>query len=152
MKLHWLIAVLGLVLIGFAPTGSAAQQVTDLGPGYVDTINAIRAKAGRSPLKVSAALTKAAAGHVRDMAANNFFSHTGSDGSRMSDRARRVGYGFCHIAENIGAGYPSVDAALKGWMDSPPHRKNMLSPNVTELGFVRTPGLLWVILLGKPGC
>ncbi|HSX85932.1 MAG TPA: CAP domain-containing protein, partial [Cellvibrio sp.] len=43
--------------------------------------------------------------HSTDMATNNFFSHTGSDGSSPFDRMRREGYQFRTAGENISAGY-----------------------------------------------
>ncbi|WP_238987417.1 CAP domain-containing protein [Roseovarius dicentrarchi] len=113
--------------------------------------NAIRADAGLTPLSSSAALGRAAAGHARDMAQNGFFSHTGSNGSGIGDRARAVGYGFCFIAENIAQGQSSVDEVMTGWMNSTGHRRNILSEGAREYALVRE-GDIWVMMLGRPGC
>src|SRR4029078_2922373 len=36
--------------------------------------------------------------------------------------------------ENVSAGYHTLAEAFSGWRDSPPHRANMLSRDVTKLG------------------
>ncbi len=125
-----------------------AQDVSGAAKGQT---NALRANAGLEPLGISAALTRAAAGHARDMAQNGFFSHTGSNGSGIGDRARAVGYGFCFIAENIARGQTSVNDVLNGWMNSTGHRRNILSEGAREFALVRQ-GDIWVMMLGRPGC
>src|SRR5919109_1185606 len=51
------------------------------------------------------------------------------------DRDAVAGYtGWSAIGENIAAGYPTPEAVVAGWMSSPGHRANILSPNFTEIG------------------
>lgn len=38
------------------------------------------------------------------------------------------------IGENIGAGYPTPEEVVAGWMDSPGHRANILSESFTQVG------------------
>ena len=38
------------------------------------------------------------------------------------------------MAENIAAGYPTAEDVVSGWMNSPGHRANILSPKYTEVG------------------
>jgi uncharacterized protein YkwD len=52
----------------------------------------------------------------------------------LADRAHYVGYGFGEIAENVALGYPSAEAVVEGWMNSPGHRANILNPGVVETG------------------
>ncbi|MCQ0093499.1 CAP domain-containing protein [Roseovarius sp. M141] len=131
---------------------SAAPAVAqDMGAAAQGQTNALRANAGAEPLGVSAALTRAAGGHARDMAQNGFFSHTGSDGSGIGDRARAAGYGFCFIAENIAQGQGSLDEVMTGWMNSTGHRRNILSEGAREFALMRE-GNIWVMVLGRPGC
>ncbi|MGM8228840.1 CAP domain-containing protein [Cellvibrio sp. ARAG 10.3] len=75
--------------------------------------------------------------HSADMASNNFFSHTGSDGSSPFDRMRREGYQFSTAGENIGAGYRTVDAAVNGWLNSAGHCSNIMNPNFQDMGAAR---------------
>ena len=79
-------------------------------------------------------LTRAARAHSRDMARNNFFSHTGSDGLKVWDRALAEGYSYRYIGENIAAGYANVGSVQSGWLSSPGHCKNLMSANFTHMG------------------
>lgn len=68
------------------------------------------------------------------MALQDFFSHTGIDGSTMVQRIQTTGYQFSSAAENIAAGYTTPEQVVAGWMESPGHRANILNPNLTEIG------------------
>lgn len=68
------------------------------------------------------------------MAHNDFFGHTGSNGSSATDRISTTGYDYQTSAENVAAGYSSAAAVVEGWMNSPSHRANILNPNVTQMG------------------
>ncbi|TNF58102.1 MAG: CAP domain-containing protein, partial [Rhodobacteraceae bacterium] len=95
-------------------------------PAVLAAVNALRAEAGRPALAYSERLAAIADGHARDMGARSFFSHRGSDGSDLGQRARRGGYRYCFIAENIARGQPDLRAVVGAWAGSPGHRRNML--------------------------
>ena len=100
-------------------------------------VNYQRAQAGASPLSASSALTSAARNHSQDMATNNFFSHTGSNGSSPFNRMSAAGFSYSSAAENIYAGNGgnnSASAAVSAWMGSEGHRINMLNPTYTHAG------------------
>lgn len=59
---------------------------------------------------------RAAVGHSDDMASNNFFSHTGSNGSTLGSRAADAGFDSFPLGENIAAGFQSVRAVVLAWM------------------------------------
>lgn len=105
---------------------SAAQEV-------VAIVNQERAAAGCPPLGISAELTVAAQSHSEDMAVNNFFGHTGSNGSSPWDRIATAGYP-AGAAENVAVGYATADAVMQAWMGSSGHRKNILNCTLTEIG------------------
>jgi hypothetical protein len=100
-------------------------------------VNAVRSVARKcgdvaypaaAPLAWSDALYTAAAAHAEDMANNNNFSHTGSDGSSPGQRITASGYGpLTYYGENVGAGYGSIDDVIKSWLNSPDHCKNIMS-------------------------
>ncbi len=96
--------------------------------------NQERAGAGLQPLTLNLRLIRAAQGHSESMAVDDFFGHTGADGSTMAERVSSEGYVYRFAAENVGAGYSSPAAVVEGWMNSPGHRANILSSNPTELG------------------
>lgn len=128
------------------------QSVTGETLSAQAALNAIRREAGREPVTQSDRLSRVARDHARDMAQSGFFAHQGSDGSSVGERARRAGYGYCAIAENIAKGQRSLDEVMRGWRNSPSHRRNMLSPKYTEFGLARAAGDLWVMVLARPGC
>ncbi|MFN3210992.1 MAG: CAP domain-containing protein [Roseovarius sp.] len=140
------------ILVALACQPSAAQDATERSRAALGWINAYRAAQGRPSLDVSAALSRAARMHAEDMARHGHFSHTGSDGSSVADRARRVGYRYCFIAENIARGQAGLDAVLNGWAASPGHRRNMLSRDAESVALVEAPGRVWVMVLGRAGC
>jgi uncharacterized protein YkwD len=88
--------------------------------------NRIRAEAKLPPLSVSAKLQAAADAHARDMAARGKMSHTGSDGSTVVERTKARNYRCYRVGENIAHGRYNTDRLMKGWMDSPPHKRNIL--------------------------
>lgn len=113
-------------------TGNSSYENT-----IVSLINQERTDQGLHPLTTKGPLTAAARVHSTDMACNEFISHTGSDGSRPSDRVAAQGYSFSWIGENIYAGGGSHNApqsAFNWWMNSTPHYNNMLSPNYQSIG------------------
>jgi len=116
--------------------------------------NAERAKYGLSALTLSSSLGRAAQKHAESMATENYFSHTGSDGSSASDRAKREGYSS-GAGENISAGRKSPSDTIKGWMNSSGHRANILNATYTEIGFGHaygsssTYGHYWVQVFGS---
>ena len=95
-------------------------------------MNAVRAKHGKAPLKLSPALSAAARSHSQAMASKGFFSHNSANGSSFSTRIRKwygpKGYRSWAAGENLLWRSPDVDAAaaVQMWMESPPHRANLL--------------------------
>ena len=102
-------------------------------------VNAERAKVGCAPLTLDARLTAAAAGHSRDMAATDLFSHDSRDGRSFADRIRAAGYPTPR-AENIAAGQRTPAAVMAAWMNSPGHRRNILDCTATDIGVASANG------------
>ena len=108
---------------------------------FLTLINNYRAGYGLSPLTMSITLCNSSEGHSYDMAINNFFSHTGSNGSSFSDRIRAAGYFYnTSMGENIAAGYADAQSVFNAWRNSPSHDENMLSPNYHAIGIGRVYG------------
>lgn len=120
-------------------------------------INTERIKKGLALLSWNDDLSRAARKHSRDMAERSYFSHVSPDGNDFSDRYRREGYS-CSIAvrETIYSGAENLyqnnlydrvvfmngrahydwntmqemaESTVQGWMNSPGHRKNILTPH-----------------------
>jgi len=96
----------------------------------LESVNAERAKVNLDPLCYNKKLTAASENHANDMIANDFFSHTGSDGSQPWDRMEDAGYSWGSAAENIAYGQTSVKEVMNAWMNSPGHKANILGGNV----------------------
>jgi PKD repeat protein len=86
------------------------------------------------PLKKESHIDDAALRHSTDMAVNEHFSHTGTDGSSVGDRMTDAGYIWYTCGENIAAGYTSPAAVVQGWMDSPGHHANIMYTAFREIG------------------
>jgi uncharacterized protein YkwD len=97
-------------------------------------INQARCAASITPLTVNPLLNNAATLHSIDMAVNNFFDHTGSDGSDVGTRVSAQGYPWIWVGENIAGGQTSIAQAFNSWWNSPPHQANMLNPDFREMG------------------
>lgn len=93
-------------------------------------------------LQWNSLLEQAAQIHSNDMNQNNFFSHTGSNGSDVGDRLSQVGYNVSYHGENIANGYPTEQSVIDGWLESAGHCRNIMNPNYTQMG-VATAGSYW---------
>ena len=100
----------------------------------LELTNEERTKAGLDPLKLNDKLANAADDHSDSMAQDDFFSHTGADGSSVSDRVESNGYQYSTVGENIAAGQTTAQDVVQSWMDSPGHRANILNADYTEIG------------------
>lgn len=97
-------------------------------------VNIERNSIGLSSLKASNELSNVARMKSQDMADSNYFSHTSPTYGSPFDMMKRFGIRYNAAGENIAKGYPSVEKVMEGWMNSPGHKKNILSPNFGTLG------------------
>jgi uncharacterized protein YkwD len=118
-------------------------------------VSAYRAQNGLGPVSVDSRLMQAAAEQARAMGERDKLSH--SSGGSLARRVSGVGYDWGATAENIGAGYSSLEAVMAGWKASSGHRKNLLNPRVTDVGIaaVATPpgskkSSYWALILAMP--
>lgn len=115
---------------------AAGQRVLDL----VNQTRRSRRHCGNTafdaapPLRWNDALAEAARLHSEEMARFNFLSHSGRDGSTSAQRVERAGYRYRAMGENIAGGQLKPEDAVAGWIDSPGHCANLMSPVFTEMG------------------
>ncbi|MEM9134948.1 MAG: CAP domain-containing protein [Actinomycetota bacterium] len=100
----------------------------------LNLVNAERSKAGCSAVSLNGTLNNAADGHAHDMANNDYFSHTGLNGSSPGDRITAAGYSWRTYGENIAAGQRDAQQVMTAWMNSSGHRANILNCSFAELG------------------
>lgn len=144
--------LLALFILVFAVRVQAAEYDAKL----LRLTNAERQKTGLPPLCLSSVLGQAAQSHARDMVRNNYFSHTGLDGSSPRDRVSALmAYGPT-LGENLYVGLSTPEEVIAGWMNSQAHRVNILDAKYTEIGFgyaydaTSSYGHYWVQVFGKP--
>lgn len=125
-----------------APSAGSGRSVSydALETRVVAEINTLRRRHGLAPLRVSRPLTLAAETHGAAMASGGFFSHDSRDGTPFWKRIHRYygssGYGLWSVGENLAWASPRIDAAqtLRMWIDSPGHRRVLLTPKWREVG------------------
>jgi uncharacterized protein YkwD len=114
------------------------SRVSDL---IIRLANEFRKQEGRREVKGNAKLAETVRYFADYMASTDKYGYT-ADGDQPSERAKKHGYQFCVIAENITYEYKSTrftteelaKGFFEGWKKSPEHRKNMLDSDVTETG------------------
>lgn len=92
----------------------------------VDLHNEARRDEKLRTLQVSRKLQEAAQKHAEDMAERAEMTHKGEDGSTPAERIKAEGYRYRRVGENIAYGQFSNKGVMEGWLDSPPHKKNIL--------------------------
>jgi uncharacterized protein YkwD len=135
-----------------APAGACAAS-DDPAAGAVVQARAItclanwaRAQDRRGRLTQRPALRRAAVLKGERVASCVQFSHTPC-GTSITEAVRAAGYRYSSFAENLFAGpWGEVSArdVVRAWLQSPPHRANLLHPGFRDVGAAptRAPGLL----------
>jgi len=105
-------------------------------PGIIESTNRARAEnGGLSPLSRNSLLDAIASERADDMLRKQYFAHFSPSGEGAPDVAQRTGYPYQHLGENIAMGHFQNDEKMvMAWMQSPGHRKNILSDECSEIG------------------
>jgi uncharacterized protein YkwD len=147
IRFTFLLALVATAVVVAAASANArpeaARSLTarnDLESAVLAHINALRRAHGLAPLRANARLRAAADSHSSSMIRRGFFSHTSADGTPFSARIARYyprgRAGYRAIGENLLWSSPDVDAgrALSMWLNSLPHRRNLLRTHWREIG------------------
>ena len=132
-------SVLVLVLLVVLASGGVVPSppAADVERAVIDAVNAVRRERGLpAALTPDPTLADIARRHSCDMAERGFFAHTAPDGVSMGERLKQAGVRYLAAAENLArieARDPAA-RAVAGWLKSPGHRENMLSPRFTVAG------------------
>lgn len=116
-----------------APVVSLAAATTGPAQQMLGLVNAERKKAGCRPVRLDPRLSAAATKYSQAMSRNDFFSHTGLDGSTFVSRIEKEGYPDPR-SENIAAGSTTAQATMQQWMTSSSHRRNILDCAAEDMG------------------
>jgi uncharacterized protein YkwD len=126
----------------FGDAGPGALRVDDARRAVLCLLNQERDRAGLPDLRPDEKLDRAAQRHNGRMDGTGCFDHACSGEGELGDRLERVGYlggGLLRWAygENIAwgiGGRATPRAIVDAWMNSPPHRANILNRSFRELG------------------
>jgi uncharacterized protein YkwD len=106
----------------------------------LELVNRERAKQKLPALTIDPTLTKVAKGYSELMAKREKAAH-GLDGKRVGERIFDAGYDYTAAGENLASAVgkkdqpaPKPAELVKGWMDSPSHRKVILTGKYTQTG------------------
>jgi uncharacterized protein YkwD len=128
----------------------------------------VRARRDLRRLDADDRLSRAARRHAADMVERHYFSHYSPAGADVADRARRTGYAKRTCSWRLGevlawgvGGRSTAAATVRAWMDSPDHRRILVSDRYSDLGIgtvAGTPeqqyphGLTAAAVLGRRHC
>jgi uncharacterized protein YkwD len=124
---------------------SPSSLLVHLTPGQevlYQQLNLHRQQLGLPPLTLNPLLMEAAQAHADNMARQDKYGDTNTDGHILDGhdvvyRVGQVGYRFSWLGENVAYNqyYPNPPQTLADqWWNSPPHRANMLDSHFTEVG------------------
>ena len=137
--------IAGLALIAGAAIPAAPPAdcgVALLHPTMLRDVNAARAAGRRCgvhamapapPVTWSRPLEGAAAAHSWDMAGRNYFDHNSPEGTQVAQRVAAKGYNWRTVGENIAGGDTTAEGVLRGWLASPAHCENIMSPAFADM-------------------
>jgi uncharacterized protein YkwD len=141
--------ILLIALLGFdrqpltieATAHSISQSDSRIGKEEQEILNLInqqRSKYGLDDLEWDAKLAELAADYSEKMARERFFSHYDKNGESVADRAAKAKITrWSKIGENLFTcqGYAKfTKLAVKSWLESSEHRRNMLDEDYTQTG------------------
>jgi uncharacterized protein YkwD len=139
------VALVAIVLAaGSVPAPAQAdvryRSAGSLERALVARINAVRHARGLRTLVVRRPLVRAASNHAANMAQHGYFSHSWSSGASFSRWIRRYWPGCTDcswsVGENLYWRHPDPTAAqvVTAWLNSPPHRHNLLQRDWRSVG------------------
>lgn len=119
----------------------------------MNLVNQVREKEGKSRLIYSIQLENTAQMHAEDMQKREFFAHINPDGVDVLTRVKKFKYDQRDVGENIAQGQSTPEEVMLSWLNSKPHRENLLKTNFTEMGVGiyadGSEGFYWVQVFGK---
>lgn len=114
-------------------TTQAQQFPNNQQQKLLDLTNQARIDNGLQPFHWDPALAAAAQAHAQKMFDQHSLSHQLPGEADLRARAAQAGAHFREIAENIAMGN-GAEGVQKQWMNSAPHRANILDPKLTNIG------------------
>ncbi len=99
----------------------------------IQDVNRIRIAAGLPPLTADPRLGTVARSYAHEMGQRRFFGHRSPEGVTPSDRLDAAEIDYRYAGENI-AFVQDENEAMQGFLQSAPHRANILDRHYTHIG------------------
>lgn len=132
------VALLAQLTYGWVTTGkmavlgrSSSIQTSEL----ADYTNKARSDAGLPELRINDELSKAASLKVMDMFEAQYWAHVSPSGVQPWKWFADAGYSYSVAGENLAKDYPTAQATVNAWLDSPTHRANLLNKDYVDVGY-----------------
>ena len=120
---------------GLAWASTSRHQEPLTKEAIIGLTNNARATEGLTALEENPLLDAIAEARARDIIDKQYFAHVSPTGEQVSHIARKVGYKYKIIAENLAKGVFFTNGKIvDSWLHSPGHRKNILSSQMREIG------------------
>lgn len=119
--------------------GPPPSSLDSLEEQLIAKVNEYRIANGLAPYKADAELAQAALAHSQDMVVRGFLSHINPDGASLRDRLADLGIGRTvsageNIQKNTRPRSQTVETAVNWFMNSRPHRHNLLHSKHNSIG------------------
>jgi uncharacterized protein YkwD len=128
MTLSILVLALAASSICSTPTSLPVERAV------CEITNTEREKSSEVPLQLDAHLSDIARNFAADMRARKYFSHVTPEGATMQSRLKNGSVIYRYAGENIAMGYRDAQYVMDGWMNSPGHRRNILTEQFRKIG------------------
>ncbi len=154
-----LFLVVGMQLFyNMSQTGSVLGEKANVSrEALLSEANKARQEGNLTDLHLSEKLNEAAQLKAENMFDKQYWGHNAPDGTEPWHWLIEAEYGYTKAGENLAKNFYTAEAVTTAWMDSPDHRKNILEPDYTEVGFAVVSGELKgeattivVALYGRP--
>lgn len=135
---------LKLALVGylFFVNPSDGRMSEDIISAVIAKVNQDRTIAGLPELKINNVLSASAKIKAQDMLDKDYFAHYSPDGKKPWDFISRDQYEYLYVGENLAINFTSADSVHQALMNSPSHKKNILSDRYQDFGIAMLSGEL----------
>lgn len=116
------------------PPTTATTTLQKYEKRVVELVNIERQKVGHDPLVENPVMDKGATAKATDMKNKGYFGHTSPTYGSPFAMMKAFGVHYQRAGENIASGYKTPEQVVKGWMNSPGHRANILSTKYGKIG------------------
>lgn len=143
-----------MINVGQKLTIPSASPLAEFEKEVFRLVNVQRSRAGLQLLTYNWEVARCARMKSQDMVNKGYFSHTSPTYGSPFNMMESFGIRFSSAAENIAYGQRTAQEVMTGWMNSPGHKANILSRNITQIGVgaakTASGTLYWTQMFIKP--